>query len=129
VHQHHRELEDDGWLNVEQAAKLLGKKEQTLANWRSQGKGPKYTKNGSEVRYRREWIDEYMYAGVVDPCQQNKVAPASCEASKRKAKMPESGKRGTKTSEANNTTPARRTRKFGGYNTKRKQVEATRSAS
>src|SRR5438270_421476 len=127
MHQHHRELEGHGWLDVEQAAKLLGKEVQTIANWRSQGKGPKYTKSGGTVRYRREWIAEYVYSGVVDPRQQNEVTTAPCETSKPKAKG--SGRRNRKSNgpEANSTTaskPRGRTRKFGGHQAKRKKLEA-----
>jgi predicted DNA-binding transcriptional regulator AlpA len=39
-----------------EVAEVLGVEEKTLANWRSQGKGPKYRKPGGKfVRY--DWAD------------------------------------------------------------------------
>lgn len=42
------------------AAKMLGRKPQTLANWRSLGKGPKFTTAGGRVMYRREDIINFV---------------------------------------------------------------------
>jgi len=42
------------------AAKHLRVKPETLANWRSQGKGPSYVKIGRLVGYRPEAIDAYL---------------------------------------------------------------------
>lgn len=42
-----------------QVAEVLGLPEQTLAQWRSQGKGPEYHKIGRHVRY--EWRDVEAY--------------------------------------------------------------------
>lgn len=44
---------DADYLDTKQVAKLLGISEGTLENWRCTGKGPKFTKFGSLVRYRR----------------------------------------------------------------------------
>jgi hypothetical protein len=40
-------------------AAYLQKPEQTLANWRWLGKGPKFSKVGRDVRY--EWADVYAW--------------------------------------------------------------------
>lgn len=40
-------------LSEEEAAKLLGMKKQTLANWRTNGVGPKFVKvGGRSIRYK-----------------------------------------------------------------------------
>ena len=39
-------------------------KEKTLANWRSQKKGPKYSKAGRTILYRRANIERFL-----DKCQ------------------------------------------------------------
>lgn len=44
-----------------EVAEYLGINPQTLANWSSQGKGPKFTKVGNRRRYR--WEDVYAFAG------------------------------------------------------------------
>ncbi len=41
---------------------LIGIPEKTLANWRSQGKGPKYLKVGRHVRYRMPDLDAWLDA-------------------------------------------------------------------
>lgn len=55
-------------LNTEQAAEFTGLSKKTLANWRSQGRGPRYVKlSPSLVVYRlsdlREFIDEHLVGG------------------------------------------------------------------
>lgn len=45
---------------------LYGLDYQTLANWRSQGKGPRYVKAGARrVLYRRADLDKWMDANLV----------------------------------------------------------------
>ena len=50
-----------------EAAIYLTVAKQTLATWRSQGRGPKYLKLGHAVRYRLsdldEWIDAQLTGG------------------------------------------------------------------
>ena len=46
-------------LSEKEAAALLDVNPGTLKRWRSEGKGPAYTKNGS-VRYLRSDIDQYL---------------------------------------------------------------------
>lgn len=42
------------------AAELLGIELRTLENWRSQGRGPRYIKVGSRVRYRVADLIDYI---------------------------------------------------------------------
>ena len=49
---------------------LYGLDYQTLANWRSQGKGPRYVKAGARrVLYRRTDLDKWMEANLVQTMQ------------------------------------------------------------
>ena len=45
----------EGWATPQEAADYLGFSVLTLKNWRSQGKGPRFSKPGRAVRYR--WTD------------------------------------------------------------------------
>ncbi|SEG44261.1 DNA binding domain-containing protein, excisionase family [Thermomonospora echinospora] len=49
-----------GWATTDQAAQHLGVARQTLANWRSQGRGPTWSKRGGVVRYRWADLDAWM---------------------------------------------------------------------
>jgi predicted DNA-binding transcriptional regulator AlpA len=40
---------------------------QTLAKWRSQGRGPSYVRLGGAVFYRLSELDQYIEAGVTSP--------------------------------------------------------------
>ncbi|MEO0036032.1 MAG: hypothetical protein RLZZ501_2055 [Pseudomonadota bacterium] len=56
-------LEQPMYLNREQAAAILHVKPKTLANWASQGKGPRYRKAGGRVVLYtlgdlQAWVDE-----------------------------------------------------------------------
>jgi hypothetical protein len=42
-----------------EVAAYLRRSEGTLANWRSTGKGPRWTKPGGSIRY--EWADVYAW--------------------------------------------------------------------
>lgn len=59
-------LQDDNtWWRRERAAKYLGLSPKTLANMASAGRGPQCRrfsggKRGGSVRYRKEWLDEYV---------------------------------------------------------------------
>jgi predicted DNA-binding transcriptional regulator AlpA len=48
------------------AAQILGMPWPTLRRWRHEGRGPKYSKQGSSVRYRIAWLQEYITAHVVE---------------------------------------------------------------
>ena len=53
-------------LNVENAARHLGLSASTLNKMRSEGRGPRYMRLGSRVFYRRQDLDAYVEAGVVE---------------------------------------------------------------
>ena len=49
-------------LNTDEVAKLVGLHSVTLAEWRTQGRGPRWVKLGRKVRYRprdvEAWLDQ-----------------------------------------------------------------------
>lgn len=47
-------------LNTKAAAAYLGVAVQTLANWRYASAGPRWTKTGRSVKYRRADLDVYL---------------------------------------------------------------------
>jgi Helix-turn-helix domain len=49
-----------GWLKPQSAADYIGTPVRTLEVWRHTGSGPRYTKAGRRVLYRRDWIDEWL---------------------------------------------------------------------
>jgi excisionase family DNA binding protein len=57
----------DRLLHAIDVSLLLGVPRATLANWRSAGKGPPFVKVGRHVRYRREDVDRWVEAQVVQP--------------------------------------------------------------
>lgn len=54
-------------LPPEEAAARIGIKPDTLAHWRSQGRGPAFTKDGGYVAYAESDIDEWARAHRVVP--------------------------------------------------------------
>lgn len=52
-------------INTTEAAAFLGVKRNTLEVWRSQKKGPKYSKIGSRVVYDLEDLQEYFISCAV----------------------------------------------------------------
>jgi hypothetical protein len=48
------------------AAQLIGCAPRTLANWRSQHRGPRFIRVGRLIRYRVEDLQEFLNAGVVE---------------------------------------------------------------
>ena len=57
-------------LTVEQAAAIVGVSPWTLRKWRSKGLGPHFVRLGGAlgaVRYRRQDLDGFLEASVVDP--------------------------------------------------------------
>jgi len=54
-------------LEPEAAAQLLGLARRSLANWRSQGRGPRYIKTGGRVRYRTADLERWLDRRAVDP--------------------------------------------------------------
>ena len=62
------EADDSGnLLTQEQAAEFLNMKPSTLTTWRALRKGPKYSKVGRSVRYRRSDLVEFVSGRVVEP--------------------------------------------------------------
>ena len=53
----------DGRLTRRDAAKFIGVATRTLANWRSQGIGPRQTKIGSRVFYRLVDLQAFVAEG------------------------------------------------------------------
>ena len=47
-------------LTDEQVHQRYGPKPKTLANWRYEGKGPRFVKFGHLIRYRPEDLEEYL---------------------------------------------------------------------
>lgn len=60
------DAEDTG-LSEEATAEILTVKRETLATWRSKGRGPKYRKNGRRIEYTPRFIREYQEACVRTP--------------------------------------------------------------
>ena len=57
---------NDSLLTPEETSDLLKIAPQTLANWRSQGKGPSWVKLGARrCRYRRSEIDRFIEAMTI----------------------------------------------------------------
>jgi predicted DNA-binding transcriptional regulator AlpA len=54
-------------LDTAEAAAYLRMAKQTLAKWRSQGRGPSYVRLGGAVFYRLSELDQYIEAGVTSP--------------------------------------------------------------
>lgn len=54
-------------LTTREAAEYLAMPEGTLAGMRFEGRGPKYVKSGGYVRYRGEWLDEWLEQITVTP--------------------------------------------------------------
>lgn len=50
----------DGRMAAEDAATYLGRRAQTLANWRLQQKGPRWIKVGGRIFYRRSDLDAFI---------------------------------------------------------------------
>ncbi|MGD1212142.1 MAG: helix-turn-helix domain-containing protein [Candidatus Acidiferrales bacterium] len=62
-------------LTPAQAAEVLGIPEGTLAQWRSQRRGPTFIKlEGRLVRYRVRDLDSYISGCVVEPVLNGKAA-------------------------------------------------------
>jgi hypothetical protein len=60
---HHAPVDETG------AAEVIGCAPRTLANWRSQRRGPRFIRVGRLIRYRIEDLQEYLNAGIVEADQ------------------------------------------------------------
>jgi predicted DNA-binding transcriptional regulator AlpA len=56
-----------GTWDEKQASEYLGFSQRTLRNMRSLGKGPRYVKFFSMVRYRKSDLDKFIDENVRDP--------------------------------------------------------------
>lgn len=54
-------------VNDRVAAPLVGTTRGMLRNWRSQGRGPRYTRIHNSVRYRAVDLLDFVKAGLVTP--------------------------------------------------------------
>lgn len=57
----------DDLVTEDEAAKILHQAPRTLTVWRCDGKGPRYTKLGRRIFYRRSWLGEYIEKQTVSP--------------------------------------------------------------
>lgn len=53
-------------IKPREAAKLIGIAPQTLASWRSHGKGPRYFKHGRIVGYRLKDLERWVAERVIN---------------------------------------------------------------
>jgi predicted DNA-binding transcriptional regulator AlpA len=60
-------VEPEELVACDKIAKMLGIATQTLANWRSEGCGPRYLKVGRLVYYRRSDISAWLASQIRDP--------------------------------------------------------------
>ena len=56
-------------LNTRQAAEYLGLSDIVLRVWRTEKRGPKYSKAGSRVIYRLSALNEWLDSNAVQPKQ------------------------------------------------------------
>jgi hypothetical protein len=62
-------IEPEELVPSEGAAALIRVKPETLANWRSKGRGPRYVKIGRACFYIRGDLAAWLAAQVVDPAE------------------------------------------------------------
>jgi hypothetical protein len=55
---------DDGYLTARHAAVFLNTNMNVLANWRNELRGPKFTRNGRFIRYRKSDLKAFMSEGA-----------------------------------------------------------------
>jgi hypothetical protein len=61
-------LTHNGYLDEKEAAAALGKGARTLARWRQQRKGPRYTLNGEEPIYHQ--VLDYLKSNAKEPVRE-----------------------------------------------------------
>lgn len=57
-------------LSTAEAAELYGIAKKTLENWRSEGRGPRFYREGRIILYRRKDLDQYLEGGLVRTADQ-----------------------------------------------------------
>lgn len=57
---------DPDILTPEEAAAVLKVQPSTLKKWRSRGDGPRFSRKGNMIRYRRSKIDEWLASQEVE---------------------------------------------------------------
>jgi excisionase family DNA binding protein len=57
----------DELLTNAEVARILGITPRTLENWRQQGRGPEYLKDGKVVRYERAAVERYIASMTITP--------------------------------------------------------------
>lgn len=53
-------------MNAEDAAQYIGKSKSWMDQKRSQGRGPRFVRIGSSIRYRRADLDAFLEGSVVE---------------------------------------------------------------
>lgn len=66
-------------LTEVQAAEFLALERCTLEKWRNRGRGPRYIRleprgKRPRIRYRSDWLEEFVNAGVVHPAEGREAA-------------------------------------------------------
>jgi len=63
-----------GRMKVADAARYIGLSQSTLDTMRSKGRGPRYLRIGGRVYYRKDDLDAYIEAGVVETADSRAIA-------------------------------------------------------
>ena len=63
-----------GRMKGADAAKYIGLSQSTLDTMRSKGRGPRYLRIGGRVYYRKDDLDAYIEAGVVEAVDSRAIA-------------------------------------------------------
>ncbi|MCB1504889.1 MAG: helix-turn-helix domain-containing protein [Hyphomicrobiaceae bacterium] len=75
--------EVDTYLDTRQAARYLDVKSSLLRDLRSRGGGPRFTRIGRLVRYRRDWLDDYAESRSATNTAQARLRPLASTNSDR----------------------------------------------
>ena len=81
------EINDGPWMRVAEAAAYTRVSESTLNKLRVYGGGPKFTKRGRTVFYRRSWCDEWFTSGLATSTSAYQPAPDVSSNDKPRADM------------------------------------------
>jgi excisionase family DNA binding protein len=61
-----RDAEGDRLLDIDELATYIGVPRQTIYRWRMEAKGPRASKLGRHLRYRRQEIDDWILEQLDD---------------------------------------------------------------